>query len=133
MIELSLELSKDSPALKKYKMHRTTASCKLTHGLALVWKNELIDHMKVVHCSLNMDKLTSADTKYVFSILVCYYNRITKRIAVEHLGSVDVPSCTSENIYNETNKLFLHHSLLWEKLITLLADSANTRDSNQNK
>ena len=84
LIELSLELSKDIPALKKLQMHCTTASYKLTHGLALVWENELIDHMKVVPFSLNMDESTSTNTKHVFSILVCYYNRATKRIAVEH-------------------------------------------------
>ena len=39
LIELSFELGKKSPALKKLKMHRTTASYKLTHGLALAWKN----------------------------------------------------------------------------------------------
>ena len=122
----SFELSKDSSALKKLKMHRTTASYKLTHGLSLIWKNELIDHMKVVPFSLNMEESTSTNTKHVFSILVCYYNRTTKRIAVEHLGSVDIPSCTSENLYNEIKKLFLHHSLSWKKLIPLLADSANT-------
>ena len=48
LIYLSLEISKDSPALKQLKMHCTTALYKLTHGLALVLKNELIDHMKVV-------------------------------------------------------------------------------------
>ena len=98
----------------------------MTHGLALVWKNELIDRMKVVPFSLNMDELTSTNTKHVFSTLVCNYNRTKKRIAVEHLGSVDVPSCTSKNYYNETKKLFLHHSLSWKKLIALLADSFNT-------
>ena len=56
LIELSLELSKDITALKKLKMHRTTVSYKLTHGLTLVWKNELIDQMKVVLFSLNMDE-----------------------------------------------------------------------------
>ena len=126
LIELSLELGKDSPASKKLKMHRTTASYKLTHGLALVWKNELIDHMKGALFSLNMDESTSTNTKHVFSTLVCYYNRATKRIAAEHLGSVDVPSCTSENLYNESKKLFLHHSLSWKKLFALLADSAST-------
>ena len=65
LIKLSLELSKDSPALKNFKMHCTTASYKLTHGFALVWKNELIDHMKVVPFSLNMDESTSTNTKHV--------------------------------------------------------------------
>ena len=67
-------------------MHHTTASYKLTHGLALVWKNELIDHMKVVPFSLNMDESTLTNTKQVFAIYVCYYNRTSKRTAVEHLG-----------------------------------------------
>ena len=79
LIELSLELGKDSPASKKLKMHRTTASYKLTHGLALVWKNELIDHMKGALFSLNMDESTSTNTKHVFSTLVCYYNRTGQR------------------------------------------------------
>ena len=57
--------------------------------------------MKVVPFSLNMDESTSTNTKHVFSILVCYYNRATKRTAVEHLGSVDVPSCTSKNLYKD--------------------------------
>ena len=117
LIKLSLELSKDNPALKKLKMHCTTALYKLTHGFTLVWKNELIDHMKVVPFFKNMDKTATTNTKHVFSILVCHYNRTTKRIAVEHLGSADIPSCTSKNLYNETKKLFLDHSLLWKKLI----------------
>ena len=91
-------------------MHHTTASYKLTHGLALVWKNELIDHMKVVPFSLNMDESTLTNTKQVFTIHVCYYNRTSKRTAVEHLGSVDVPSCAREDLYNETKKLFLYHT-----------------------
>ena len=73
-----------------------------------------------------MDKSTSTNTKHVFFILVCYYNRTKKRIAVEHLGSVDVSSCTSNNYYSKTKKFFLRHSLLWKKLIALLAESANT-------
>ena len=33
IIELAKELAKDSSALKKLKLHRTTASYELTHGL----------------------------------------------------------------------------------------------------
>ena len=106
LIERSLELSKGIPALKKLKKHRTTASYKLTHGLALVWNIELIDHMKVVPCSLNIDESTSTNTKHVFSIIVCYYNRTTKRIGVQHLGSVDVPSCTSETFTMKPRNCF---------------------------
>ena len=126
LIELSAELNKDSTALKKLKMLRTITSPKLTYGLALVWKNESIDHMKVVPFSLNLDESTSTNTKHAFSIPFCYYNRTAKRITVEHLGSVDIASGTSGNLYNETKKLFLHHALSWKKLIALLADSANT-------
>ena len=72
-----------------------------------------------------MDESTSTNTKHVFSILVCPYNRTTKRIAVEHLGSVDVPSCTSETFtMKPRNCFFITHS--WKKWIALLADSANT-------
>ena len=121
LIELSVELNKDSTALKKIKMLCTITSHKLTHGLALVWKSELIDHMKVVPFSLNLDESTSTNTKHAFYISFCYYNRTAKSITAEHLGSVEIASRTSGNLYSETKKLFLHHTLSWKKLITFLA------------
>ena len=126
LVELAKELAKDEAALKRVKMHRTTASYKLVYGLGLTWRNELISCLKITPFSLNMDESTSTNTKHVFTILVSYYNSSTNNIAVDHLASVDVPSCTSENLYTEVTKIFEEHDLPWEKLLAILSDSAST-------
>ena len=75
LIQLAKELSKDTNALKRLNMHRTTASYKLT---------------------------------------------------LKHLGSIDVPSCTSEKLYVATVNLFQNHEIPWKNLLAMLSDSAST-------
>ena len=93
---------KDDPVLKRLQMHRTTPSYKPTHGLALTWKNELISTLQVTPSAINMDESTSNNTKHVYTVLCSYYLSRVEEIVVEHLGSIDVPSCTSENLFNAT-------------------------------
>ena len=70
LIELSKELSRDTTALKRVKLHRTTSSYKLTFGLAVHWKNELVEQLRLTPFSINLDESTSSNTKHVFYILV---------------------------------------------------------------
>ena len=46
LIELSKEFSKDKAALKRLKMHRTTAPCKLTYGLGETCKSMLVSALQ---------------------------------------------------------------------------------------
>ena len=126
LVELAQELAKDESALKRVKLHRTTSSYKLVHGLGLTWRTELLEKLRITPFSLNMDESSSTNSKHVFTILVSFYNASTKSIAVEHLGSVDVPSCTSDNLFVETKKLFQVYNLPWKILLAILSDSAST-------
>ena len=91
LIELVKEIAEDEAVMKCLHMHRTTASYKLSYGLALSWKQELVAHLKVTPFSLNMDESTSSNTKHVYTVLCSYYNSAVENIVVEHLGSIDVP------------------------------------------
>ena len=126
LIELAKELSKDEAALKRLHMHRTTASYKLTYGLGLTWQNELTNILRETPFLLNMDESTSSNNKHVYTILVSFYNPKVENIVVEHLGSINVPPCTSEYLYRETLKIFSTREIPLEKLIAMLADSAST-------
>ena len=45
---------------------------------------------------------------------------------MDHLVAIDVPSCTSNNIFAAVKDLFDKKGLSWEKLLAVLADSAST-------
>ena len=101
LIELAKEVSEDEAALKRLHMHKTATSYKLTYGLGLIWKNELTNILRETPFSLNMDVSTSSNTKHVYTILVSFYN------------------AKVENVFSTRETPF-------EKLITMLADSAST-------
>ena len=126
LIALTKEFAKDRVALKKLKMHRTTASYKLIHGLGKTVQDELTEKLRTTPFSMNMDESTSSNVKHVYTILVSYYDSVLKAIVVEHFGSIDVPSCTSKNLYNGTKKLVEIHQIPWKKLMAILCDSAST-------
>ena len=63
----------------------------------------------------------------VYTVLCVYYNSAVENIAVEHLGSVDVPCCTSENLYEEeTVHLLEKNEIPFNMILAMLADSAST-------
>ena len=126
IIDLAKELCKDRPALQKLNMHRTTASYKLIYGLGKTVHEQLTEKLRTTPFSMNMDESTSSNTKHVYTVLVSYYNSDSNEIAVEHLGSIDVPSCTSKNLFRETKKLIEGNNIPWKKLIAMLSDSAST-------
>ena len=73
-----------------------------------------------------MDESASSNTKHVYTVLCSYYNSAVENIVVEHLGSVDVPCCTSENLYEETVHLFKKNEIPFNMILAMLADSAST-------
>ena len=76
--------------------------------------------------SLSIDESISSHTKHVYTILVSFYNTKVEKIVIEHLGSIDVLSCTSEDLYCKTLKIFSTWEIPFEKLLAMLADSAST-------
>ena len=73
-----------------------------------------------------MDESTSSNTKHVYTVLCSYYNPAVENIVVEHVDSVDVPCCTSENLYEETVHLLEKNEIPFFMILAMLADSAST-------
>ena len=93
-------------------------------ALGLTWQNELTNIFRETPFSLNMDESTSSNTKHICTTFVSFYNPKVEN-AVEHLGSINVLSCTSEYLYRETWKIFSTKEMPFEKLIGMLADSSS--------
>ena len=125
LIALAKELCKDQAALKRLKMHRTTASHKRTYGLSRTFKQVLVSTLQSVSFSLNMDESTSSNVCHMFTILVAYFSEMCNDIVVEDLGSLDVPSFASENLFSALKDLFETHDLPWSNLLSVLSDSAS--------
>ena len=63
---------------------------------------------------------------YYVCCVSSYYKTVVENIIVEHLGSVDVPCCTSENLYEETVHLLEKNEIPFNMILAVLADSAST-------
>ena len=93
----------------------------------------LVSMLQSVSLSLNMDKSTSSNICHMFTILpMVYFSEMCNDIVVEHLGSLDVPSCTSENLCSALKDLFEAHDLPWSNQLSVLSDSASTMQGTVN-
>ena len=97
IIELAKELAKDTKALLKLKMYRTTASYKMTHGLTRTLRNELVNKPRVTHLSKNLDEATFISR--LLSSSVSYFNTDSQTMKVEQLASLSVSSVHSASLY----------------------------------
>ena len=125
LIEVAKKLSENEAALKRLHRHRTTASYKLAYGLDLTWQNELTKILHETPLLLNVDESISSNTKYVYTILAFFYNPKVENIVFEHLGPISLLSCTSQDLYCETLKIFTTREIPSGKSQTMLADSAS--------
>ena len=119
LIALTKELCKDEAALKRLKILWTT-------DLSWTFKKVLVSTLQNVPFSLNMDESTSSNFHHVCTILVAYFSEVCNNTVVEHLGSLDAPSCTIENFFSTHRDLFVTHYLPWSNLFSVLSGSAST-------
>ncbi|KAG1714059.1 Neuroguidin [Nymphon striatum] len=125
LIGLSKKLAKDSKALTKLSLDRTTAAYKLRFGLADTMLARTIENIKQVPFSLNMDESTSKTLLRVFTILVSYYSDSSHEVVVEHLASVSLIKVASAPLFEQITGLFDKYNLPWENLMSVLMDSCN--------
>ncbi|KAG1669230.1 CDP-diacylglycerol--glycerol-3-phosphate 3-phosphatidyltransferase, mitochondrial [Nymphon striatum] len=125
LIGLSKKLAKDSKALTKLSLDRTTAAYKLRFGLADTMLARTIENIKQVPFSLNMDESTSKNLLRVFTILVSYYSDSSHEVVVEHLASVSLIKVASAPLFEQITGLFDKYNLPWENLMSVLMDSCN--------
>ena len=123
IVNIAKELSKDPKVLNKIQVARTTSSYKMSHGLAKNFDFELCEKLRSCSFSLNLDEATSHTLHKILTVLVSYYCDIKKEVVVEHMGSLNVPTCTTDAIYDKLVELFNEKQLPWSNVVTMLMDS----------
>ena len=124
LIDFAKECAKDPKVLSRLRMHRTTASYKLTYGVGKMFHENLLNKLRITPFSLNLDEATSSNQLHVLTVLVSYYNSEKKSIDVEHLGSIHVPTADAASLLEELKNMFAKNNLPWENLLAMLMDSA---------
>ena len=104
--DIEKELSKDCKALNRTKLSRTTASYKIKIGLARCTEEKLASNLKETYSSLNIDKAASDMLQKILTALVTFFCEKKKEIVVRHLVSLNMPSVTTDDIYNALVSLF---------------------------
>lgn len=99
LIDLAKSLSRDTKALNKLSMDRTSASYKTRFGLALTMSDALAKELQSTNFSLNIDEATSDNLNRVLSILVSYYSHQHRQVVVRHLESLTVIKVDSMSEY----------------------------------
>ena len=61
----------------------------------------------------------------VLSILVSFYDKILKKVVIEHYESVECILVNSLTFLHKTDSLFKRNGIPWENLISDLSDTTN--------
>ena len=125
LIDLAQTLAADKRALDKLTMDRTSASYKMTFGMAKTLTDATVKSIKENGFSLNIDESTSSGHKHVLSILVSYFNDDQTCVLVEHLSSVELSQLNTDSIFTQIDAIFKQHGIPWEKLVSTLMDSCS--------
>ena len=98
LIEFAKFMAKDLKVLAKIKMDRTTASYKLTDGLAPVILEKIIESLRSSFFSMNVDECFSNNHKKIFSILVSYFCEEMGEVMVQHYRSKEFDTVNAKNL-----------------------------------
>ena len=71
----------------------------MRNRLARGLEKQLFDKLKEVSFSFNIDEATSATLHEVLTLLVSYFCSTINEVAVEHLGSLNLPTVNSEAVF----------------------------------
>lgn len=116
-------LAKDPKALAELSMDRTSASYKLNYGVKKTIQDEVLEEIRSVPFSLNIDEATSKTYKRILGVLVSYWSEKLQRMVVQHLAALEVVSVTAESLFKKLDELFEKMGLPWDNLISILMDS----------
>ena len=114
VIELAQELAKDPKALAELWMDRTSASYKLTHGVKKTIQDDVLEEIRSVPFSFNIDEATSKTNKRALGVLVSYWSEKHERMVVKHLAALELISVTAESVHwMGFLKGWLSHGIIW--------------------
>lgn len=129
---MAQELAKDPKALAELSMDRTSASYKLTHGVKKTILDEVLEEIRDVPFSLNIDEATSKTNKRVLGVLVSYWSEKHERMVVQHLAALELISVTAESLFSALDGLFERMNLPWDNLVSIFMDSCAVMRGSKN-
>ncbi len=104
-------------------MDRTSASYKFTYGVKKTIQDEILQEIRSIPFSLNIDEATSKTNRRVLGVLVSYWSQKNEKMVVQHLAALELTSVTSESLFIALDELFERMALPWENLVSILMDS----------
>lgn len=125
LIQLGKTLSQDKRALEHLEMSRTTASYKTRFGVGKTFEDKLLQNLRSVHFSLNIDESTSSNYQKVLTVLASYFSLDLNKVVVQHFASLTCIKVTSESLYQKIVTLFETNEVPWSNLMSILMDSCN--------
>lgn len=132
LVDLAKVLAKDPKALAELSMDRTSASYKLNYGVKKTIQDEVLEEIRSVPFSLNIDEATSKTYKRILGVLVSYWSEKLQRTVVQHLAALEVVSITAESLFKKLDELFEKMGLPWDNLISILMDSCAVMRGSKN-
>ena len=104
-------------------MYCTTASYKLTFGVAKTMKDRMVSHLRTTNFSLNLDEATNNNQERILTILACFYNKDVQDVALEHLASIELLKVDAELVFAAVKKVVEESCISWNNLMSILMDS----------
>lgn len=132
LIDLAQVLAKDPRALAELSMDRTAVSYKLTHGVKKTIQDDMLEEIRKVPFSLNIDEATSKTYKRILGVLVSYWSEKVERMVVQHLAALELISVNAESLFNKLDELFERMALPWTNLVSILMDSCAVMRGSKN-
>ena len=125
LIKYAQEIARDEKVLHTLSMERQTATYKLKHGLAFLYRKRLVNKLRTSTFSMNMDEATSNNNQKVFSILVSYFCEEKHIVVVEYYDSVSLITVSAKIIHDKICSLLETDGIPYTNVISILTDSAN--------
>ena len=125
LIEFVKEYSRDSKALNGLQMSRETVAYKLKEGVSAYYKRQLVQKMKSVPFSINIDECVSSNYRKVLSILVSYFDDDIGKTVIHHYESVDMIVVKATTLKDKLVELFNRDAIPLSNVVSDLSDSTN--------
>jgi hypothetical protein len=125
LIDYAKEMAKDATILNSLSMSRTSATYKLVDGLGYVTHKRIVQKMRTLPFSINVDECTSQSYQKVFSIMCSVYCEEMQESVVYHYASVTLTKVSAVILQGVVVDLFDKDNIPFSNLVACLCDSAN--------
>ncbi|KAK3764280.1 hypothetical protein RRG08_033362 [Elysia crispata] len=125
LIKFAQALASDHKALQALSMERFCATYKLTHGVHEVTRKRIVNKLRTVPFSINLDEATSkSNKKRVLNILVCYFDSDTGESVTHLYSSVELVVVNASTVHAAVVGKLKEDGIPLQNLISSLSDSA---------